>query len=72
MMEKYPHLNLAAEVEAFINHHQAHGNGMVDWTKAFWTWLGNTRKFGANGGNGHELSTVDQKAAGWQARKEHA
>ena len=70
MRDQYPHLDLSAEREAFINHHQAHGNGMADWTKAFWTWLGNTRKFGSNGGtvNGHPvLATNDQKSLDWMA-----
>jgi hypothetical protein len=69
MKAKYPHLDLKAECFAFVNHHQAHGNDMADWTKAFWTWLGNTRKFGSNGGevNGRPVTGADKKGMDWMA-----
>jgi hypothetical protein len=55
MHERYPNLDLRAELEQFKNHHIAHGNTMSNWERAFWTWLGNAKKFGPNG-NGTEPS----------------
>ena len=40
-------LDVAAEAEAFSDHHQAHGSTMVKWDKAFFTWLRNAVRFGA-------------------------
>jgi hypothetical protein len=73
MREKYPDLDLSAERRAFIDHHQAHGNLMADWTKAFWTWLNNTRKFGPNGPvrvNGYVVGTATEKALTYQSMKD--
>lgn len=42
-------LVLETEMEAFKNHHAAHGSLMLDWQAAWRTWCGNARKFGARG-----------------------
>lgn len=65
MQQKYPHLDLKGELEAFTHHHKAHGKVMSSWSSAFWTWLGNTGKFGPNG-NGvalapKKMATSDQR-----------
>lgn len=49
-----------AEAEAFRNHHLAHGNVRADWNHAFYTWLGNTQKYGAaDGGSSKESQFRD-------------
>ena len=40
-------IDIEAEVESFRNHHGAKGSLMVDWDKAFFTWLGNAKRFAA-------------------------
>ena len=35
-----------AEVPKFIDHHAAKGSRMVDWDRAFYTWLRNAKSWG--------------------------
>lgn len=43
--DKYPAVNLDAEVEAFRDFHQAKGSTFKDWDAALRTWLHNSVKF---------------------------
>ncbi len=43
------HLNLDGQAEKFRNHHLAKGTVMLDWDRAFFTWLGNSVDFARNG-----------------------
>lgn len=45
-LAEYGHLDLRSELEQFKNHHIAKGSLMLDWDRAWYTWLGNTRRFG--------------------------
>jgi len=46
MKNDWPNPN--QEIEAFRDHHLARGNVMRDWDRAFYTWLRNAKRFGAN------------------------
>lgn len=35
------------EIDAFRDYHLAHGSKMLDWNRAFYTWLRNAKRFGA-------------------------
>lgn len=57
-------LDLATESAQFVDHHKARGTRMVDWDRAFWTWLRNAIRFRDQaGGNGHKAS--GQGKPGW-------
>ena len=43
--ENYSYLNLRSELDQFKNHHISRGTTMVDWDRAWYTWLGNVRRF---------------------------
>ena len=48
-------LNPTTLAEEFENHHVSKGNMFVDWDRAFFTWIGNAKKFNSNNrGIGHE------------------
>ncbi len=38
----------AGEIEAFRDYHTSRGNTMLDWDRAFYTWLRNAKKFKAS------------------------
>lgn len=48
-------LHIKDEADAFRDHHLAHGKTMLDWDRAFYTWLRNATKFGSakQPANGH-------------------
>ena len=43
-------VNIARELTAFVNHHQAKGSTMKDWQAAWRTWCDNSVKFGISQG----------------------
>jgi hypothetical protein len=40
--------NPHSELDAFRDHHLAHGSRMADWEAAFRTWLRNAKRFSRN------------------------
>lgn len=38
-------LNMNDQIDAFIDHHKAHGKKMADWSRAWGTWFRNALRF---------------------------
>lgn len=43
--QKWATVNATVELEKFVNYHMAKGSMMVDWDRAFMTWLTNAEKW---------------------------
>jgi len=77
MHERFPDLDLKTEHELFCNYwHAKSGQGAtkVDWLLTWRNWIIKAAQQAPrqNGHNGHQLNGVDEKAAGWQSRKDRS
>ena len=63
--QNVPGVDVDTETAQFLDHHQARGSVMADWTKAWHTWMRNARKFAPRNGSRppatavHDLSAQD-------------
>jgi uncharacterized protein YdaU (DUF1376 family) len=51
-------VDMAGELQQFIDHHRARGSTMLDWDAAFRTWLRNAAKFAGKGGRKGSASGI--------------
>lgn len=58
LQDRYPKIQVAEQVDVFLDYHRAKGSKFVDWTAAFRNWIRNAEKY--------RKANTGEKDGGWR------